>query len=200
MANSQTSCAGYVLAGGRSSRMGREKALLEIGGTPLVVRAAQLVLRVLPGVTIVGRPELCQHLGYPCIPDQQLDSGPLAGILTALSHTASDWNLVLSCDTPYLTEEWLRYLLGRAQASAAQVVLPVSAEGPEPLVAVWRREAGAGIGAAIARGVLKVTRALESLAIERIEPDEIAPFDPRGVLFQNLNTPEDFERARGDLG
>jgi molybdenum cofactor guanylyltransferase len=179
--------------------MGREKSLLEIAGTPLVVRAARRVLRVCAVVTIVGRPELYERFGFPCIPDLLLNSGPLAGILAALTHTSSPWNLIVACDMPYLTEEWLRFLIARAQASRAQIVLPISDEGPEPLCAAYHRGAAAIIQAETARGVLKVTRALESLRIERIEPDEIKPFDPRGVLFQNLNVLEDYERARADL-
>jgi len=180
--------------------MGKEKALLEIAGVPLLVRTVRLLQKVCPSATVVGQPERNEHFGFPVIPDPQADSGPLVGILAALEHSAAAWNVILACDTPYLTEDWLRFLLVRAHSSAAQVILPVSREGPEPLCAVWRREAAPAIRAEIARGVLKVTRALEALAIERIEPDEIAPFDPRGVLFQNLNTPEDFERARKDLG
>ena len=196
----QAACAGFVLTGGRSSRMGKEKALLEINGTPLVVRTVDLLQRVCSSVTIVGRPERYAAFGYAGIADEQADSGPLAGILAALTATASPWNVIVAVDMPYLSDEWLSYLISRARASPAQVVMPVSREGPEPLCAVYHRNAAAPIREAMGRGVLKVTRALEALAIERIEPDEIEPFDLRGLLFQNLNAPEDYERARADLG
>ena len=195
----QAACAGFVLTGGRSSRMGKEKALLEIGGTPLVVRAARLLLSLCSSVTLVGQPERYGNLGFAAIADEQPDIGPLGGILTALSQTSSPWNLVIACDMPYLTSEWLRHLIGRAQASRALVVLPESDSGPEPLCAVYHRQAAATIRGEIVRGVLKVTRALESLPVEHILPAEIRAFDPRGVLFQNLNTPEDYTRARADL-
>jgi molybdenum cofactor guanylyltransferase len=192
-------CAGFVLAGGLSSRMGKEKALLEINGTPLVVRAARVVTSVCGSATIVGSPEDYARLGFPVIADQQPRLGPLGGILTALGHTDAAWNLVTGCDLPYLTADWLRFLMGRAAASPNLVVLPESDSGPEPLCAVYHRQAVDAIRAAIARGELKVTRALQSLPVERVLPADIRPFDPRGVLFQNLNTPEDFERARADL-
>jgi molybdopterin-guanine dinucleotide biosynthesis protein A len=79
------------------------------------------------------------------------------------------------------------------------VVLPESASGAEPLCAVYHRAAAAAIRTSIDRGVLKVTSALAGAPIERVAASEISPFDPRGVLFQNLNTPEDFERARKQL-
>jgi len=179
--------------------MGKEKALLEISGTPLLVRAARLLSPICSSVTIVGRPESFQQFGFPCIADEQPDSGPLAGILTALNQTSAAWNLVIACDMPYLTEDWLRYLIGRAQSSRALVVLPETEDWVEPLCAAYHRDAAAVIRRQIAAGVLKVTRALESLPVERVTPADIAPFDPRGVLFQNLNAPEDYERARADL-
>jgi len=192
-------CAGFVLAGGHSSRMGREKALLEIGGTPLVVRAARLLQPLCSGVTIVGPPERYQHLGFACVADERPDLGPLGGILTALGHTDAPWNLITACDLPHLTADWLGFLIDRAAASPARVVLPESDSGPEPLCAVYHRDAAPAIRAQIAQGERKVMRALHEIPVERLLPAEIRPFDPRGVLFHNLNTPEDFERARADL-
>lgn len=195
----ESTCAGWVLAGGLSSRMGRPKALLEIDGQPLVVRAARLLAFLGHPVTIVGTPERYRQLGFPVIADERPDIGPLGGILTALSASATQWNLVVACDLPYLTVEWLQYLAGRAARSTARVVLPESDSGVEPLCAVYHRDAAAAIRASVDRGEFKVTRALESLPIERIAPSEIRAFDPRGVLFQNLNTPEEYERARDEL-
>ena len=193
------SCAGWVLAGGQSSRMGSPKALLEIAGIPLVARAVSLLESVCSPVTVVGSPESYSHLSLAAVADELPQIGPLGGILTALARTAADWNLVVACDLPYLTAEWLRYLLERAAHSRARVVLPHSPSGAEPLCAVYHRDAAATIRAAIGEGRLKVTRALEGLPIESVSPAEILPFDPRGILFQNLNTPGDYERARADL-
>jgi molybdenum cofactor guanylyltransferase len=192
-------CAGWVLAGGHSSRMGSPKGLLEIGGLTLVARTVRLLAPLCSSVTVVGAPERYRHLTFAVIADERPDIGPLGGILTALGATATDWNLVVACDLPYLSPEWLRYLIGRAAHSAARVVLPESEAGAEPLCALYHREAAAAIRASIDRGVLKVTRALEPVPIERVTPAEIRTFDPRGVLFQNLNTPEDYERARAEL-
>jgi molybdopterin-guanine dinucleotide biosynthesis protein A len=192
-------CAGWVLAGGLSSRMGREKALLEISGTTLVVRAARLVASVCGSATIVGALEYYARFGFPTVPDDQPRLGPLGGILTSLARSETPWNLVVACDLPYLHSGWLRFLVDRAFHSNARVVLPESIGGPEPLCAVYHREAAGPIRAAIERGILKVTGAFEGLPVERVAPSEIQPFDPRGLLFLNLNTPEEYERARADL-
>jgi len=195
----EPACSGWVLAGGQSSRMGSPKALLEIGGRTLIARAVHLLQSVCSPVTVIGNPDSYRPLGLTAVADERAELGPLGGILTALALTRTDWNLVVACDLPYLSAEWLRYLAARAVRSSARVVLPQSASGAEPLCAVYHREAAATIRAAIGQGRLKVTRALEGLPIESVSPEEILPFDPRGLLFQNLNTPEDFERARADL-
>lgn len=179
--------------------MGRPKALLEIGGQPLLARTVHLLASVCSSVTVVGTPELFRDLGFTVVADERPDLGPLGGILTALALTSSDWNLVVACDLPYLTADWLRYLVRRALRSSARVVLPQSGSGPEPLCAVYHREAASAIRAAIDRGELKVTRGFEALPVEHVTPAEIRLFDPRGVLFQNLNTLDEFERARADL-
>jgi molybdopterin-guanine dinucleotide biosynthesis protein A len=200
MENDQGSAVdGFVLAGGRSSRMGREKALLEIGGEPLVLRAARLLDSVCGKTAIIGPPERYGGFGFPAVADDHPGLGPLGGIATALSRAAASWNLILACDLPYLSGEWLRFLIQRARVSHALVVLPESAAGPEPLCAAYHREGATAIRAAIARGERKVTRALDDLPVERILPGEIREFDPRGVLFQNLNAPEEYARAREDL-
>ncbi|HUJ40336.1 MAG TPA: molybdenum cofactor guanylyltransferase [Candidatus Acidoferrales bacterium] len=190
------SCAGWVLAGGQSSRMGSPKALLQIAGLPLLSRAVSLLQSVCSPVTVVGSPESYSHLSLAAVPDELPQIGPLGGIFTALARSASDWNLVVACDLPYLTAEWLRYLVARASRSRARVVLPHSVSGAEPLCAVYHRDIAASLRAAIAQGRLKVTSALDGLPIDSVTPADILPFDPRGLLFQNLNTPEDFERAR----
>jgi molybdopterin-guanine dinucleotide biosynthesis protein A len=179
--------------------MGREKALMEICGEPLVLRAARLLSAVCASVSIIGPPETYARFKLPAIADEQPLLGPLGGIITALGQSSAAWNLVIACDLPYLTVEWLRFLITRARNSRARVVLPVSSAGPEPLCAVYHRESATEIRKQLASGVLKVTRALEAAAVEQILPDEILPFDPRGLLFQNLNTLEEYQRALADL-
>jgi molybdopterin-guanine dinucleotide biosynthesis protein A len=191
--------AGFVLAGGRSSRMGRDKALLEIGGQPLVVRAARCLEPLVASVTIIGPAEIFQPLGYPTLADVQAGLGPLGGILTALRHTDRSWNFLLACDMPYVHRDWLAFLIGRALQSFADVILPESDAGPEPLCSLCNRRGAPAIETAIAGGVRKVTDALGILKVERISAGESKPFDSEGLLFQNLNSMADYEQARARL-
>ncbi len=188
----------YILIGGKSSRMGRAKALLSFAGMPLVVRVARLAEAVADAPVLVGRPEKYADLGFRTIADERRNLGPLGGILTALRETGREWNLILGCDLPFLTREWLEFLVARATDSSADAVIPVSERGYEPLCAMYRKRAAESIGAAVDRGVRKITDGLAGLALACIEPVEWKPFDPRGTLFKNINTPADYEQARAD--
>ncbi len=188
--------AGFVLAGGTSSRMGRDKALLEIGGVPLLLRAAQLAEPLVATVTIVGTPERYRHLGLRVVGDDRPGLGPLGGMATALRLSAHEWNLVLGCDLPYLNAAWLEYLIARAVASTADALLPETARGAEPLCAMYRKSCAVPIAAALAAGVRKITEGLTGLAVERLDEREWKAFDSDGRLFKNMNTPADYEDAR----
>lgn len=191
--------AGYVLAGGASSRMGRNKALLDFEGRPLVVRAAAVVAATGIGVTVVGRPEFFVPLGLAAIPDEQPGLGPLGGIATALAHSSRPWNLIVAVDLPFLTAEWLSALVDRAIASrSARAILPRSDRGLEPLCAVYHRECLAAIRPALARGVRKVTEGLAGpppCPVDQIPPEEWKRFAPGARLLENINTLPDYRRA-----
>ena len=187
--------AAYILAGGQSSRMGRDKAMLAPGGIPLLMRTAGLVAPLAGPPIIVGPPTRYAALGYNVIPDDAPGLGPLGGIATALRHSNQPWNLILGCDLPFITPDWLDYLIGRAVESSADAVIPQSVAGAEPLCAMYRKTCVTPVLAAIAKGVRKVTDGFAGLTIESVPPQEWKPFDESGQLFKNMNTPEDFEEA-----
>lgn len=191
--------AGYILAGGASSRMGSNKALLAFEGQPLVVRAAATVAATGIGVTVVGNPELYAPLGLQAIADDEPGLGPLGGIATALAHSRHAWNLIVAVDLPFLTAEWLAALVDRALASkSARAILPRSERGLEPLCAVYHRDCLPGIRSALARGVRKVTDGLAGpppCPVEQIPPGEWKRFAPEGRLLENINTLPDYRRA-----
>ena len=188
--------AGWILAGGASSRMGRAKALLEIGGEPVIVRTARLVEAVVGSATVVGGLGEYENLGLWVIEDDVRDAGPLGAIATALRVSNAPWNLILACDLPHLTREWLQFLVQRALTSQADAVLPINALGAEPLCAAYHKCGEPLIRTAIERGVRKVTDGLQELRIETIEPAEWKAFDSEGFLFKNMNSPEDYEEAK----
>ncbi len=192
---------GFILAGGESSRMGVDKGLLEIAGEPMIVRAARLVESVVGArAMVVGTPEKYRVLGLHAIADDWPGCGPLGGIATALRASEADWNLIVACDLPYLTQEWLDFLLKRARESAADAVVPMNLtaekkRGAEPLCAAYHKRGEAALRRALAREVRKVTDGLAELRIEVIEPAEWKGFDSDGLLFKNVNTPADYEEA-----
>jgi molybdopterin-guanine dinucleotide biosynthesis protein A len=194
--------AGFILAGGESSRMGVDKGLLEIAGEPMILRAAQLVESVAGAQpVVVGTPEKYRDLGLRAIADDWPGCGPLGGIATALRASDADWNLVVACDLPYLTREWLEYLLQRARDSAEEAVVPMNLtpenkRGAEPLCAMYHKGCEPTLRRALERGVRKVTDGLAELRVEVIEPKEWKGFDSDGLLFKNVNTPADYEQAK----
>ena len=194
--------AGFILAGGQSSRMGVDKGLLEIAGEPMIVRVARSVESVVGApAMVVGTPEKFRELGLRAIADDWPGCGPLGGIATALRASEADWNLIVACDLPYLTREWLEYLLQRARDSAEEAVVPMNPtpenkRGAEPLCAVYHKGCEPTLRRALERGVRKVTDGLVELRVEVIEPKEWKGFDSDGLLFKNVNAPADYEQAK----
>jgi len=197
--SSDRQIAGFVLAGGASSRMGRAKALLEIGGEPVLVRTVRLVESVAGPATVIGNSDAYRSLGLRLTDDDLPGGGPLGAIATALRASSAPWNLVVACDLPYLTREWLDYLVRRAVASQADAVLPMNVLGVEPLCAAYHKRGEAAIRTALASGVRKVTDGLKDLRVEMIEPAEWKAFDSDDLLFKNMNSPEDYEEAKARL-
>jgi molybdopterin-guanine dinucleotide biosynthesis protein A len=182
--------------------MGVDKGLLEIAGVAMIVRAARLVESVVgaPAV-VVGTPEKYRELGLRAIADDWPSCGPLGAIATALRASEADWNLIVACDLPYLTREWLEYLLQRARDSEADAVVPMNLapankRGAEPLCALYHTGGEPAMRRALERGVRKVTDGLAELRVEVIEPAEWKGFDSDGLLFKNVNTPADYEEAK----
>lgn len=181
------STAGFVLCGGHSLRMGRDKAMLPFDGQPLVSYMAKLVETAAGSATLVGAPERYRHLGYPVLADGQANSGPLAGLVTLLTATQADLNLVVPVDMPNLELGFVSSLLAAARlATGADVVVPSTTSGTHPLSAVYRRTALEGLASDLRAGQLRVRDALKRLKIKeiRVEPEALA----------NLNTPDDWVR------
>jgi molybdopterin-guanine dinucleotide biosynthesis protein A len=187
--------AGFVLVGGASSRMGRDKAWLPYCGVPLARHVASRVLEAAGAVALVGPPERYSSLGFPVIPDAFPGSGPLGGVRTALEASEAQWNLVAACDMPGLEPAFLTELFDAAEREGGDVLVPVSPEGrPEPLCAVWRLGCAGALRKELAQGVRKVAGALAELRVT------YWPVRERAWL-ENLNTPQDWaRRCRRDSG
>jgi molybdenum cofactor guanylyltransferase len=191
---------GYVLAGGGSTRFGRDKALVEIDGVPLLRRMIALLERVADQVNVIAAARRYASLGITGMADRWEGQGPLAGIITALLTTkeggGAEWNLIIGCDMPFLTREWLSYLVQRALVSGAEVVAPQSAQGLEPLCACWRTNAAAELQNAFDGGTRKITHAMKGLQMEVVDQAAWKRFDTAGRLFWNMNTAADYDEAK----
>ncbi|MEZ5353474.1 MAG: molybdenum cofactor guanylyltransferase [Bryobacteraceae bacterium] len=185
-----TGAAGFVLAGGQSSRLGRDKALLPYRGTTLLNHVAEQVRVAAGSATVIGNPDRYRKLGLAVLADGRPGMGPLAGIETALSAGLGEWNLVVACDMPNLEGEWLGGLMRAAADVDCDVLMGRSASGLEPLCAVYHARALGAVSAALDAGVRKVTEALRSLQVAHFEIDNQR-------VTANVNTPEDWLRHRG---
>ena len=203
---------GYVQAGGSSTRFGVDKALVELQGKSILDRTCALLTPICKTVRIIAPFEKYPHAPVPVVTDKWPGEGPLGGILTALYHAedmsralalapgmseeAKTCCLIVSCDMPFLSRAWLAFLCEHAIRSKADVVVPESVSGPEPLCACWRTDSAPAIRRAFDSGVRKVTEAMKRLRMEVLDESAWKRFDSDGRLFWNMNTPEDYEAAR----
>lgn len=195
MPEDSTSIAAAILAGGLARRMdGANKADLRIGGERIVERQLRLLRAVADPVVIVSsRSEDFSGLGVEVIPDAIEGAGPLGGIYTALLASRRERTLIVGCDLPFLT---LPLLARLAEPSDAELVIPRSSRGYEPLCATWARQCAGVLRRRIEAGTLKAALAVEELRVEEIGAEFLASCDPPGLLFVNINTPHDYERAQ----
>ena len=181
--------AGFVLAGGRSTRMGRDKALLDWNGETLVELALRKLRAVCAEVAIAGGGADLARFGR-VIPDETPGLGPLGGIVAALEQSAYEWNLFLAVDMPFVPEEALRALI--AAAGGREMILLAQADGyVQPLCGMYSRRALPVLRRELEAGRLKLK-------------DAAAATGSCGYLqigteswFQNLNTPDNFRAALG---
>lgn len=193
--------AAFVLTGGQSRRMGRDKALLPVAGQLMVVRTAKLLRPLAAQVALVGEPERYGHLGLPVLPDCQSGRGPLAGIVTALRATESDWNLIVACDLPYLETGFLRFLLEQvALTPDSEAVVPQTDDGWQPLCGAYHRRCLPAFEKVLAEGNPKIVRAFEQLRVRAVGAEELRRFAFSPRMFKNMNTLEDYAEAQRILG
>lgn len=180
---------GFVLVGGRSSRMGADKALLPFQGLTLAATLAHRLLQIAGHAVLVGDPVKYAHLGFPVIPDLNPGNGPLAGIEAALSSAIAEWSLILACDLPSIPDHLLSTLVAAIPdpPAALQCIVPVSpAAIPQPLCAVYRRSCLPAVRSALAAGQLRVKDLFPQFQVRQIP----APLE----YFANVNTPADWAR------
>lgn len=183
----------FIIAGGKSSRMGQEKAFLDLNGKQLIEYSIELAKQVTDEIFIVGAREKFMAYGR-AVPDAVQDCGPLGGIYTALKKTKTDLNLVLPVDTPFLEVDFIRWMIGQAFAQQSTVTVPRTKDGLQPLTAVYRQNFLPLAEAALHAGKLKLDAVFPAASTQVIEVAAL-PNAFNESMFDNLNTPQELGQA-----
>lgn len=192
---------GVILAGGRSQRMGTDKALLPVDGELLVERAARALAPFAHRLLVLDRPgegplragQVLPH--WVRVYDRFPGTGPLGGLITALAAAPTPWVALAACDMPHLSPAYYEALVAQLRPGC-QVLVPRWAEGAEPLAGAYHREALPVLLDALERGERKLVRAVEPLVACPVEPGWLEPHQPHR-LFANVNRPEEYQTLTG---
>ena len=183
---------GVILVGGKSRRMGRDKAFLDFGGHPLVERVLDLFRECFGRVVLVGdRQERFDSYGLPVLPDLYPGSA-LGGLYTGLTQAETDHIFVASCDIPYPSREVLRLLCSLKDGFDAVVPMPV--HGFEPLFALYAKSCLGAMRGLLESGNFCVYDFYPQVNIRYVTREELAVVDPDGRAFVSVNTPGEFAR------
>ena len=186
---------GVVLAGGRSIRMGTNKALLEVGGVRLIDGAVAVLCAIFPEVLVIGNdPAPYAGLGLPILPDLVPGKDSLGGLFTAVTAAGHPHAFCLACDMPFANPALIRYLAGLAEGH--DVVVPRTAEGVQPLHALYGKGCLPAMRRQIEADRLKIDRLFEQVRVRYVDEAEMRPHDPELLSFWNLNTREEWVQAQ----
>ena len=186
---------GAVLAGGKSSRMGTDKSIVQLGGVTLIERAVEILREVCTEVVILGNNPALEIYG-PLVRDLHPGCGPLGGIEAALAHSRLEWNLLLPVDMPFVPTALLRSWIARVTSRPnSRVAYFEVGERPQPGLLLIRRDVEESIRASMARGDYKLLPAIHAAAgadglwLERLDGAEAEGW------FANINTPDALHAA-----
>jgi molybdopterin-guanine dinucleotide biosynthesis protein A len=188
--------AGFVLVGGRSRRMGRDKALLDVDGRPLLLHLAEVVRPFVRHVTLLGPPERYAGFALPVLADRYPNAGSLGALCTALEDSSCEWNLFFACDLPLLRPEVVEHLAKRAAAGLAQAVVPKAEGRWQPLCAAYHRSCLPAMQAAVRGENLSVIRMLSGLRVEELLPPAGMELPDWERSLRNVNTAAEWAALR----
>ena len=183
-----------IQAGGQSRRMGTDKALVQLGGRPLIEHVLKRVEGLGDEILITSNhTESLSYLGFPIVPDPIPGAGALTGLETALNAARGDHVLILACDMPFVNRELLCHMI--ELAPSADIIVPIHAGYFEPLHAIYSKECLPNIRASLENGQTRVINFYDEVRVQGIDESKIATLDPQGMSFFNINTPEDLAFA-----
>lgn len=185
---------GIVLSGGESSRMGREKAFLELDGKPMIEHVIRALRSIADAIIIVTRsPGLYRGFDAAVVTDVFDARGPLTGIYSGLASSHDEYNIVVACDMPFLNPRLLSYMNGLAPGY--DVVAPCLEGNLEPLHAVYRKSLLPLLEKRIQRNERQIQGMYRDIRVRRVTEKEVDQFDPARRSFININTPKEYKEA-----
>ena len=184
-----------ILAGGRSSRMGTDKAFVRVLGRPLIEEIlSQSAGLGLESLIVTNRPAEYAYLGVPLFGDVLPEKGPLGGLYSALHSATRPHVLCIACDMPFVVRPLLDYLISLIPEGDA--IVPRLDGEAEPFRAIYSRACLAPIRAALDAGRMRMISFFPDVRVRFVDEAEIDQFDPQHLSFFNVNTPDDLEQAR----
>jgi molybdopterin-guanine dinucleotide biosynthesis protein A len=177
-----------ILAGGKSSRMGTDKVLLKVNEKTLLEQVIELVKPICETVLISSNNPAYEKFGFNIIPDEIKDCGPIGGIYSCLKKSETDWNFIISVDSPFVEESFIRYLISVIDNSDA--IIPIHENGKEPLIALYHKNCLVKIEKMLDEGHYKMHNLLKTVDAKFVDSQNWVEKNPD--LFRNLNCPEDF--------
>lgn len=178
-----------ILAGGKSKRMGTDKALLEINGTPLLEKSITLCKQVSDTILLSSNQSEHQSFGYPVIADEINNCGPIGGISSCLKKSTTEWNFVISVDAVFVETTFIQYLF--SEIGNVDAIIPFSDKGNEPLIGLYNRNCLPVMAENIRNGDYKMQNLLRSVTAKFVDASEWVKRYPK--LFHNLNSPGDLK-------
>ncbi|UGU16898.1 molybdenum cofactor guanylyltransferase [Sinomicrobium kalidii] len=179
----------YILCGGKSRRMGSEKGLVVFNGRTFVGHIFEAIIPVCDRVFLVTNSGNREAYGYPdTITDIYADKGPIGGIYTALQHSDTEDNLILSCDVPLLTTGLLRELMVWHRNGTAAITVVRDSDRIHPLIGIYKKKTRHLFKAALLQNELRLMKVLE-----RINCQQLPVSGERSIELQNINTREDLQ-------
>lgn len=186
-----------ILAGGKSVRMGRDKAFLKVDKIPLIKRQVRLLKRHFKKIFIVtNSPHKYRRLrGVKVVSDIAAGQGPIGGILSGLSASRDRYNFVIACDMPFINLDLMKYM--RRNSFGYDVVVPRIGKRYEPLFCIYSKNCIRKIKAFIGKKIFKISGFFPEVKVKEIGREDVARFGCPEKIFMNLNTPEDLFRLNG---
>ena len=190
-----TPYSGIILAGGKSSRLGVDKAFLKIGSKPIVVRAMEAMVGLCDEIVISANdPEPYTGMPVRVVEDIVPGGGSLVGLYSSLSSLKNEYAFVAACDMPFLSTVFIKRMM--EAAAGYDALVPVYKGYMEPLHAVYSRRCLGAIKKRIDEGQRRMRSFYGDINIGYLDEDEVKKFSPDGLVFFNINTGDDVEKAK----